>query len=533
MASLFGSGLQALAGAVELAVSSGSILLGRAAHAQILKSVDPPPLPSFLSNHLINMYAKLDHPSAAALLLSLDPSPSVVSFTALISGAAQNRRPLLALRLFPVLLRSSARPNDFTLPSLLKASASIPCPIAGLQLHSFSLKSGLLSDPFVSSAAINMYHKTGLISHARVLFDEMPQRNIVAWNAVMTNAVLDGRLDTAMEAFISLRSSAEVPNEVTLCASLNACAGAECLWLGSQLHSFIVRFGFVANVSVGNALIDFYGKCESVEEARRVFDAMLNKNDVSWCSVIVACAQNADEEEAFRLYLAARKEGFVPTDFMISSILTTSSGLSGVNLGRSLHAVAVRSCLDSNIFVGSALLDMYGKCGSIEEAEQVFESIPERNFVTWNAMISGYAVQGNASNALKVFDDMTSRSEVPPNYVTLLSVMSACARGGWLTEGMELFEKMEERYGIRPRMEHFACIVDLLGRAGMEEKAYEIIKKMPMKPSVSVWGALLNACRIHGKAKLGRVAAVELFEMDPYDSGNHVLLSNIFSSAGR
>lgn len=286
-------------------------------------------------------------------------------------------------------------------------------------------------------------------------------------------------------------------------------------------------------MSVGNALVDFYGKCSSVVEARQVFDSLAIKNDVSWCSVIVVHAQNAEEEEAFRLYLATRREGFVPTDFMISSLLTTCSGLSGLELGRPLHAVAVRSCIDGNIFVGSALVDMYGKCGSIEEAEQVFELMPERNFVTWNAMVGGYAAQGNASMALKVFDEMTRRDEVKPNYVTLVSVMSACARGGRLKEGMELFEEMEERYGIKRRNEHYACVVDLLGRAGMEEKAFEIIKKMPMKPSVSVWGALLNACRIHGKEKLGRIAAEELFEIDPFDSGNHVLLSNIFASAGR
>ncbi|PKA61399.1 Pentatricopeptide repeat-containing protein [Apostasia shenzhenica] len=527
------NGPQALAGAIELAVSSSSLLLGRAAHAQIVKALYPLPLPSFLSNHLINMYSKLDLPGPASLVLSLDPCPSVVSFTALISGAAQNYHPLLALRIFPLLLRSSSRPNDFTLPSVLKAAASIPCAVAGIQLHAFSLKSGLLSDVFVISAALDMYHKTGLSSHACLLFDEMPHKNIVSWNAVMTNALIAGRPDAAIAAFIRLRVSGEEPNEVSFCAFLNACAAAEYFRLGSQLHSFILRFGFDPNLSVGNALVDFYGKCSCVLAARQVFDEMLLKNDVSWCSIIVAHAQNAEEEVAFNLYIEARREGFVPTDFMISSVLTTCSILSGLDLGRSLHAVAVRSCIEGSIFVGSALVDMYGKCGSIEDAKQVFDDMPDRNSVTWNAMISGYAAQGNAAMALSVFDEMTRGGEVMPNYVTLVCVMSACAREGRLKEGMELFETMEERFGIKPRMEHYACAVDLLGRAGKEEKAYEIIKKMAMKPSVSVWGALLNACRIHRKAELGRIAAEELFKIDPLDSGNHVLLSNIYASAGR
>jgi len=162
----------------------------------------------------------------------------------------------------------------------------------------------------------------------------------------------------------------------------------------------------------------------------------------------------------------------------------------------------------------------------------VFAELPERNLVTWNSMIGGYAAQGNANRALALFKEMMGGG-MKPNYVTLVSVISACSRGGRAKEGFELFKTMKERFGIEPRTEHYACVVDLLGRAGMEERAYELIKGMPMRPSVSVWGALLGACHIHGKMELGRIAAEKLFELDPMDSGNHVLLSNMFASAGR
>ncbi|PWZ29145.1 Pentatricopeptide repeat-containing protein [Zea mays] len=273
--------------------------------------------------------------------------------------------------------------------------------------------------------------------------------------------------------------------------------------------------------------------CRCVGKARAVFDGMGIRNNVSWCSMVVAYAQNGAEEEAFLVYLGARRAGEEPTDFMVSSVLTTCAGLLGLDLGRALHAVAVCSCIDSNIFVASALVDMYGKCGGIEDAEQVFFEMPQRNLVTWNAMIGGYAHIGDAHNALSVFDKMIMGQETALNYITLVNVLTACNRGGLTKEGYELFQTMKWRFGIEPRIEHYACVVDLLCRAGMEERAYEIIQGMPMRPSISVSGALLGGCKMHGKTELGRIAAEKLFELDPQDSGNHVLLSNMLASAGR
>lgn len=385
----------------------------------------------------------------------------------------------------------------------------------------------------MSCAALDMYFKTGRLKLARHLFGEMPNRNVVAWNAVMTNAVLDGRPLETIEAYFGLREAGGLPNVVSACAFFNACAGAMYLSLGEQFHGFVVKCGFEMDVSVLNSMVDFYGKCRCAGKARAVFDGMGVRNSVSWCSMVAAYAQNGAEEEAFAAYLGARRSGEEPTDFMVSSALTTCAGLLGLHLGRALHAVAVRSCIDANIFVASALVDMYGKCGCVEDAEQIFYETPQRNLVTWNAMIGGYAHIGDAQNALLVFDDMIRSGETAPNYITLVNVITSCSRGGLTKDGYELFETMRERFGIEPRTEHYACVVDLLGRAGMEEQAYEVIQGMPMRPSISVWGALLGACKMHGKTELGRIAAEKLFELDPQDSGNHVLLSNMFASAGR
>ncbi|XP_077247271.1 pentatricopeptide repeat (PPR) superfamily protein [Tasmannia lanceolata] len=524
----------ALATLVESAVSTHSPRLGRATHAQIIKTLLS--LPPFLSNHLINMYSKLDLPTPALTLLSQNPNPNVVTFTALIAGSVQNGHFPSAFLHFSTMRRvNSVQPNDFTFPCLFKASAALRIPVTGKQLHALAVKLSFSSDVFVACSAFDMYSKTGLREDALKMFDEMPQRNIATWNALISNSVLAGRSFDAVRAFISFRRAGGEPNSITFCAFLNACADSTDLRLGCQLHGFIIRSGSEPDVSVGNGLIDFYGKCHRVDSAAMVFDGIVKPNSVSWCSMIAAYVQNDEEEKALVTFLNARKEGLEPTDFIVSSVLSACAGIAGLELGRGVHGLAVKSCVEENIYVGSALVDMYGKCGSIRDSEQVFDEMPERNLITWNAMIGGYAHHGHADLALASFQEMTcgGNCAVLPSYVTLVCVLSACSRAGAVEEGMRVFGGMKVQYGIEPGAEHYACMVDLLGRAGMVERAYEFIKEMPIRPTVSVWGALLGACRVHGKPQLGQIAAANLFELDRHDSGNHVLLSNMLSAAGR
>ncbi|GAV81844.1 PPR domain-containing protein/PPR_2 domain-containing protein/DYW_deaminase domain-containing protein [Cephalotus follicularis] len=524
-----------LASLLESSVSTRSSLLGRATHAKIIRTIQPPIL-SFLSDHLINMYSKLDLLHSAQLVLQLSHTPyrSVVTWTSLISGSVQNGHFSSALLHFSTMHRDCVLPNDFTFPCVFKASASLRWPSMGMQVHALAVKIGQIWDVFVGSSCFHMYGKMGLKDEACKLFDEMPHRNIVTWNAYISNAVLDGWPRKAIDGFIEFRRVGGEPDSITFCAFFNACADALWLQLGRQLHGLVVRIGFEADVSVSNGLIYFYGKCREIGLAKMVFEEIGKKNAVSWCSLVAVYVQNYEEEKACVAFLQGREEGVEPTDFMVSSLVSACAGLAGLELGRSVHGLAVKACVDENIFVGSALVDMYGKCGSIEDAEQAFCEMPERNLVTWNAMIGGYAHQGHAGMAVALFKEMNYGScGVVPNYVTLVCVLSACGRAGEVKLGMEIFESMRGRYGIEPGEEHYACIVDLLGRAGMVECAYEFIKNIPIRPTVAIWGALLNACRVYGKPELGKIAADYLFELDRKDSGNHVLLSNIFAAAGR
>lgn len=430
--------------------------------------------------------------------------------------------------------RDEIQPNDFTLPCAFKAAGSLRMFNTGKQVHGVAVKTGHVWDVFVGCSAFDMYCKTGLRDEASKMFDEIPERNIATWNAYISNSVLDGRPQNAIGKFIEFLRVGGEPNSITFCAFLNACSDTSSLELGRQLHGFVFRCGFVKDIKVINGLIDFYGKCSEVASSEMVFDRIKQRNEVSWCSMVAVYVQNDEEEKACELFLKARKEGIEPTDFMVSSVLSACAGMAGFELGRSVHALAVKACVEGNVFVGSALVDMYGKCGSISDAEKTFEEMPEKNLITWNAMLSGYAHQGRADMALALLEEMSSGSlGVRPNYVTLVCVLSACSRAGAVKMGMDIFESMRVRYGIEPGAEHYACVVDLLGRAGLVEHAYVFIQKMPIHPTISIWGALLGACRVYRKPNIGKIAADNLFKLDPNDSGNHVVLSNMFAAAGR
>ncbi|KAK9922771.1 hypothetical protein M0R45_031218 [Rubus argutus] len=446
---------QLLASLVESAVSTRSSLLGRAAHAQIIRTLDAPH-PSFLSNHLVNMYSKLDLPNSAQLVLQLSPSRSVVTWTALIAGFVHNGHFASAISNFANMRRDSIHPNDFTFPCVSRPLVCFVC------------------------RAFDMYCKTGLETRLGNCLMKCLTETLRLGTPTCRMRCSTAAANAVYKFIEFLRP---VGSLILFCAFLNACSDTSALELGRQLHGFVMRCGFGKDVSVLNGLVDFYGKCQDIGSSKMVFDRI---------------------------------------------------GLAWLEQGRSVHALAVKACVDGNVFVGSALVDMYGKCGSIEDAECAFDELPSRNLITWNAMVGGYTHQGHASMALALFEEMSARShEVKPNYVTLVCVLSACSREGDVQKGMQIFDSMKARYGVEPGAEHYACIVDLLGRSGMVERAYEFITKMPIRPTISIWGALLGACKMYRKPELGKIAADKLFELDPKDSGNRVVLSNLFAAAGR
>eukprot|EP01018_Ginkgo_biloba_P001596 Gb_35886 [translate_table: standard] len=460
------------------------------------------------------------------------PQRDVVSWNAMISGYVQNGHIDEALKLFGQMQLTGVKPSSKTFAGVLPACANLGALEKGKELHEDIIKNGFQSDVFVSNALVDMYAKCGNVEIARNLFDNMFQRDIVSWTTMIAGYAQNEQREEALKLFRQMQLAGMKPDSKTFTSILPACANTAYLEQGMEIHEEIIRSGFHSFVFVGNALVDMYAKCGSMQNACCVFDKMPQRDVVSWTTMIAAYAQNGLGEKALKIFRCMQLASVKPDSKTFTSVLPACANLAALELGKEIHEEIIRNGFHSDVFVGSALVDMYAKCGSIENAHTVFDRMHQRNVVSWNAMIAGYAMHGCASGALKLFEQM-HHSGTNPDHVTLVCVLSACCHAGLLDEGWQYFDCMSQYYHITPAIEHYGCMVNLLSRAGHLDEAQDFINKMPIKPDASVWGCLLGACRVHNNIELGERVAEHLFELDPQNATPYVLLSNIYASAGR
>lgn len=354
------------------------------------------------------------------------------------------------------------------------------------------------------------------------------------------------------------------PNHITFITLFSGCGGLICLELGASIHAYVRKMGLdTNNVMVGTAVVGMYSKCGRVDLARLVFDEMLEKNSVSWNTMIDGYMRNGEVEDAIILFdkmpvrdaisWTALIGGFVkkghfeqalewfremqvsevePDYVTIISVLAACANLGTLGLALWSHRFLLKQDFADNIRIANSLIDMYARCGCIDFARQVFDKMPERTQVSWNSIIVGFAVNGHVKEALEFFNFM-QKEGFKPDGVSFTGALTACSHAGLVDKGLELFNIMKRNYKITPRIEHYGCIVDLYSRAGKLEDAMNIIESMPMKPNEVVLGSLLAACRTHEDLDLAERLTKHLIELDPASDSNYVLLANIYSAVGR
>lgn len=373
----------------------------------------------------------------------------------------------------------------------------------------------------------------GLIDCARRVFDEMTQRDVVAYTALMDGYVRIARAREALELFLEMRVSGVAADEVAVVRALCAVGMlSSCAWLGRWIHGFYVESGrVVLDVYLCTALVDMYLKCGSCEDAMRVFRGMPYRNSISWSALLAGYVKCSKFKDALLLFHEMQAEKIEPSEAALASALTACAHLGSLDQGRQLDSYITTCKLELTSVLGTALIDMYAKCGCVKEAFHVFERmcVTVKDVYPWTALIHGVAMNGDAAGALRLFSQMLT-SGVNPNEVTFISVLSACSHGGLVTEGQELFETMERVHGVKPSIDHYGCMVDLLGRAGRLREAVELIEGM--EPSAGIWGALFGACMIHKDFELGRCVGNHLIKLQPHHSGRYALLANLYSECG-
>lgn len=418
------------------------------------------------------------------------------------------------------------------LKHLLQRCAEDKLVMEGKSFHALVVQLGLHVDTLISNILINMYSKCGVVESARLVFEEMPVRSVVSWNTMIGAYTTRGGEQEGLRLLVRMHREGVMMSEFTVSSVLCACAAKSAVGESKQLHAFVLKTALDSNVYVGTALLDVYAKCSSIHDACRVFDMMPERSAVTWSSMVAGYVQNDLYEEALVLFHSTQKMGLERTQFTLSAALSACASLSATIEGTQVHGMLVKTGFDSNQFVATSLVDMYAKCGSIEEAYVVFMGAEEKTIVLWNAMIGGFAKHAHSAEVMLLFEKM-QQVGLCPNEVTYISVLAACSHAGLVETGRCYFARMLDDWNVEPNVHHYSCMVDLLGRAGLIQEAWELIEEMPFDATASMWGSLLGSCRIHGNLELAELAAEHLFKMEPNNAGNHVLLSNVYAADKR
>ncbi|KAJ8568102.1 hypothetical protein K7X08_020824 [Anisodus acutangulus] len=425
--------------------------------------------------------------------------------------------------------------DNFTYPFVFMCCGNLLAMKLGRLAHCEVLKNGLFADFHVGHSLITMYSRFGKMGFAREVFDEMLQRDLVSWNSMISGYAQSGCSSEAVGLFMEMRNEGFEPDERTLVSVLGACGDLGDVNLGKCVEEeYVVGKKMELNSFMGSALINMYGKCGDLVSARRIFDGMRKKDAITWNAMISGYAQNGLSDETISLFNAMKEAGVKPNNITLVSVLSACASIGALDVGKCIDEYASRRGIKHDVYVATALIDMYAKSGNLDDAYQIFESMPRKNEVSWNAMISALAFHGRAQEALTLFERMSlESSDSRPDDVTFVGVLSACVHAGLVDEGKRIFDIMSSSFGLVPKVEHYSCMVDLLSRAGCVYEAWEFIEKMPQKPDEILLGALLGACQKLKNIDVGERVMKLLLEMEPSNSGNYIISSKIYANLRR
>ncbi|XP_071734315.1 pentatricopeptide repeat-containing protein At4g25270, chloroplastic [Rutidosis leptorrhynchoides] len=413
--------------------------------------------------------------------------------------------------------------------SLLETCFRLNAIEQGIRIHGLIPEKLLRTNVGVSSKLLRLYATNGYIEEAHQVFDYMSERNTYAfaWNSLISGYSELGMYEDALALYFQMMEEGVKPDEFTFPRVIKACGGIGLIHVGQEIHREIVRCGFGNDGFVLNGLVDMYAKCGDIVRARKVFNKIVEKNTVSWNSMISGYVKHDLMFDALVIFRRMILGGYEPDSISLSTILTGGMALKHAD---EIHCWAIRKGIVWSIPIANSLVFVYSSHGRLDRSRWVFDEMPERDLVSWNTIIS---VHHKHSNAILYFERMLS-ANVSPDAITFVSVLTACAHLILIKDGERLFLLMTEKYGIIPSMEHFACLVNLYGRAGLIVEARNVItEKMKFEAGPTVWGALLHACYVYGNVEIGVIAAEKLFELEPDNDYNFKLLMQIYTKAGR
>lgn len=523
-------------------------------------------------SYLLNLYIKSRLVGDAHKLFDEIPQRDVRTWTIMISGFAQNGFFRGAVDLFSEMLEEGVIPNRFTFSSILKCFSSLNELQMGKAIHGWVLRNGIDVDVALANSILDLYVKCHVFDYAEGLFESVIEKDVVSWNIMIGaylrigemeksldlfrrlpfkdvatwNTIIDGHAQNglqvaALNLLYQMVETGPLMNQITFSIALVLVSSLSILDLGRQIHGRILRIGICNDGFVRNSLIDMYCKCGQMEKASAVFQkfapySTTKQNSViscdesaaapvTWSSMVTGYIQNGRLEDAFKLFFTMVCKRIEVDMFTLTSLISACGNAGLLELGQQIHGHLLKTGHKSDVFLDSSMVDMYAKCGRLDDAWSIFKPTNGRNIVLWTSMISSYASHGQGSKAIWLFELMLNEG-IRPNEVTFVGVLTACSHAGLLKEGCKYFKLMKEVYDIKASVEHFTCMVDLFGRAGRLDMIMDFIYENDISHMSAVWKAFLSSCQVHKNIEMAKWVSDKLLELEPSQSGPYILLSN-------
>ncbi|KAL9305032.1 Pentatricopeptide repeat-containing protein [Arabidopsis thaliana] len=465
----------------------------RHVHAQILRRGV---LSSRVAAQLVSCSSLLKSPDYSLSIFRNSEERNPFVLNALIRGLTENARFESSVRHFILMLRLGVKPDRLTFPFVLKSNSKLGFRWLGRALHAATLKNFVDCDSFVRLSLVDMYAKTGQLKHAFQVFEESPDRikkeSILIWNVLINGYCRAKDMHMATTLFRSMPER---------------------------------------NSGSWSTLIKGYVDSGELNRAKQLFELMPEKNVVSWTTLINGFSQTGDYETAISTYFEMLEKGLKPNEYTIAAVLSACSKSGALGSGIRIHGYILDNGIKLDRAIGTALVDMYAKCGELDCAATVFSNMNHKDILSWTAMIQGWAVHGRFHQAIQCFRQMMYSGE-KPDEVVFLAVLTACLNSSEVDLGLNFFDSMRLDYAIEPTLKHYVLVVDLLGRAGKLNEAHELVENMPINPDLTTWAALYRACKAHKGYRRAESVSQNLLELDPELCGSYIFLDKTHASKG-
>ncbi|CAA0821415.1 Putative pentatricopeptide repeat-containing protein [Striga hermonthica] len=523
-----------------------------------------------VANYLLTLYMRCRHSQKARKLFDEIPERDVRTWTILVSGFCKNGQYLNALDYFTRMQNEGTiAPNAFTLSSALKCCACINNGLSmGKAIHGWIIRNGIQTDVALENAVLDLYAKLGASNYVKRFFDmmgvkdstswsiamaanlnegdlresldffwSMPTKSVCSWNTIIDGLLRRGFVGNALELLHEMVEFGCAFNGVTFTISLSLASSVKNFDLGRQIHAQLLRSGIDYDAFMSTALVDMHCKCGKIEKASVIFQSLRlryspdesREKTACWSTMIAGYVQHGMIKDALACFRLMMHEQVETGSFTLTTVAAASANASLLVLGRQIHARTVKLGHGRDVFLCSSLIDMYAKCGNLDEAWLFFRETRTRNVVLWSAMISSYGVHGWGKEAVELFELMQEEG-IRPNEVSFMGILTACSHAGLVEDGCRYFKIMTDVYGIQPDIRHFACMVDLLGRAGHLKEIKDFVYENEIHHIKQVWKAYLSSCWVHKDVELANSVSKKLFELDPKGSALYLLASNTYSA---